>query len=70
MPAAYRRETTYDRSRTSRKNPPSDTYRPVIAICPTCDRPAALDIHTGLCPECEGRLDEQAGADFGPEPRA
>ena len=39
-------------------------------ICPTCDRPAALDIHTGLCPECEGRLDEQAGADFGPEPRA
>ena len=33
MPAAYRRETTYDRSRDSRKNPPADEGNDG---CPAC----------------------------------
>ncbi len=38
-----------------------------VAICPTCENPKRLDPVSGICPECEGWMDELAGVNFGPE---
>ena len=38
-----------------------------VAICPTCENPKRLDPVSGICPECEGWMDELAGVSFGPE---